>query len=78
MSAESILYPGWLHDLNRGFHPKPSSFADQRLNRAQRREQVVRFTNHYSRKTLFGYGRWRRRLSVATGRYAEPFAMGLS
>jgi hypothetical protein len=75
----SILQPGWLHELNRGFHPKSSSFEDAPPNRAQRREHVKRFVNHYSRRTLFGFGRWRRRLAITTdaGRYDEPFAQEL-
>lgn len=46
-------------------------------NRAQRRYQASRVDSRPMRRNIFGIGRWRRPLSVTTGRYDEPFAMDL-
>lgn len=46
----------------------------RKKNRRQRRAEAFMYLPRAYRRNLHGRGRWRRRLSVTTGRYESPFA----
>ena len=75
LSTRGVLPAGWCEYLRTGRKTDPYVTQPTPRNRHERRIKQASARSRFARKQIFHRGRWRALTSVATDRYAEPFAV---